>query len=635
MENLEKTPISTRYSARPLPSLLCDMHDEQIFNFCLNLECLKPLCPECINEHQEFHNEKETKADFTTLRVVKSSCSKKIDAGILSLNQEVKKCELEYLLDPEALIDAGMKRIKKFKERLHMMIESHCNLLEENLKRRVQENLVKGSDFEGIFEEMKNIIAELEFLKKNLETISALTYIKKICMLDLKALMKEFKNKVENVIKNKDLEPIDIHVDETHFAHFKQELENMIFIKKDNKNLDFSAINNDFNNSTSQIRNPLNDNKNDEIVEPHIVNQSPHINKITNVPSIKITESNNMKINNNNNIIHLKNNNNLINNNDNNIVNSPITKLLIEAPSYFLEKSKKLLHFFQRDKQILHVLDLENIKKDINFKKFHINSTIFAFSRSIALPDGNIYLIGGQNFVNSLNKSADISKFSENDLELTHQGKLNIGRSCHSLCVINDYIYIIGGYSKNGLVPQSERFNFLTKKCETIMEPMKFPVASPAVCSFKYAIFKFGGIGANGTISQNIEKLDVKTLIWAVVNYKNPMKLLFLINSTCTQINGSEILIIGGHDIEDQGSNQCLLFEFDDRKIQDSAILKEIDKECLLPNNYGFACNEGIGFDNKIYFIQNKGRNNGSDGDNEDEKNVLILGARGEWSFLK
>ena len=616
METHEKPQnISQPMSAHPSSTLFCDEHGEQIFNYCLNLECLKPLCPECINEHKEYHDEKNTKADFTTLRIVKNSCVKKIEAGISSLNQEVKKCELEYLLDPEALIEMGLKRLKKFKEKIYMMIEGHCTILEETLKRRVHENLLKGSDFEGIFDEMKNIIKELDYLKKNLESNNGLNYIKKICMLDLKALMKEFRSKVQNVIKSKDLEPIDIHIDENKFQNFKTELENMIFIKKDMKKFDFSITDANLNISQQNINN-----QSSNIMQPNPIDTKKE----------KDPQSSKFKS------LNQAGSNNVLDyqptENENGPKKDVISLLSLEIPDFYSSEARKTLHFFQRNKRILNVLDLDALaaNQELSFKKYHLNNDIPGHNQSISLPDGQIYLIGGQMSANSTNKCTEIYKFAERDLEMQQVGSLNIARSCHGLCVMNEYIYIIGGYSRNGLCTQNERFNYLSKKCELLNDKMKYPAAYPSICNFRYAIFKFGGIGANQTLLQNIEKFDCVSEEWEVVNFKSSNKSQLLMNSACTQINHSDILILGGQDIDELGSNQCLLFHYE-KNYPETGIFKEVDDNLLLPNHSGFCHNEGIWYDGQVYFVQNKEQNNVW---NEEEKRILVLSSR-EWIVMK
>lgn len=233
---LEKSyPSQERFSNKTFQGV-CELHNELFNNYCVNLECLKALCSECIEEHMLQHERNNTKAEIPSLKKTKMNCSRKVQAGITSLTQEVKKCELDYILDPDALIEEGTKKIKKFKERLVLMIESHCANLEESLKRRVHENLLKFSDFEGIFDKMKNILAELDYLKNSLENQNPMPIIQKICLLDLKALMNKFKGEISSVAESKELEPIDVHVDEMKFMQFRLDLENMLYIQRKNEN---------------------------------------------------------------------------------------------------------------------------------------------------------------------------------------------------------------------------------------------------------------------------------------------------------------------------------------------------------------------------------------------------------------
>lgn len=637
MENLEKTSNSQRFSVPLANPLICDIHNEQIFNFCLNLECLKPLCPECIKDHQEFHNEKDTKADFSTIRAVKTSCSKKIDAGIMSLNQEVKRCELEYLLDPEALIEAGVRRIQKFKERLGFMIESHCALLEETLKRRVQENLLKSSDFEGVFKEMNNIINEMEFLRKNIDTNNGVSYIKKICMLDLKALMKDFKAKVQKVAGTKDIEPIDIHVDEIRFKQFRNDLENLIYIQKTSNNkLNFSHVEEINTKEFTNIINETNNNK--ENSKNMDSSQKEKIKKSSPFPQ-EIVES-------------IQKNNELFEKKPSKKKEMPFFEksaykdLMIESKifkelgfektqDYFEEYAKKTLHFFQKyeNKSILHILNLTTLnfrKISVCFAKTHLENFEFPlFSKSICTPEGYIYLIGGQEAVDSLQKTGQIYEFSEETLKMQEVSCLNIPRSSHGLCIFNKKIYIIGGYSKNSLCSQCEKFDYFSNNCEIIESPLKFPAADPSLCVTESSIFKFGGL-SSGELLQKIEKFDCEKEQWEEIYWQNaekiPIKLLK--DSYCVQMNSSTILILGGYNEQETSVNQALLLHFN----ENNASLQE-KKELRLRKPGGLLNKEGIWLDYRLFFLQNCSETGIFSAINEYEKNLIIFDPSKGWEM--
>ena len=69
-------------------------------------------------------------------------------------------------------------------------------------------------------------------------------------------------------------------------------------------------------------------------------------------------------------------------------------------------------------------------------------------------------------------------------------------RSSHSICYVNNCIYLIGGFSrKSGEVSREcEVFNLDTQSCESIA-PLNAPSANSCATAFNDSyIFKFGGV---------------------------------------------------------------------------------------------------------------------------------------------
>ena len=135
-----------------------------ITNFCSALECFRELCPECIENHYRYHKKTGTPPSITSLRNIKTKCLEKIKTIIIALNQEIEKCELDYLLDPEKIINEGLHNISLFKEKMLESINSYCSMLEKNLIKTVKENLLQAEDFKKIFDHMKNVIKDLEYI---------------------------------------------------------------------------------------------------------------------------------------------------------------------------------------------------------------------------------------------------------------------------------------------------------------------------------------------------------------------------------------------------------------------------------------------------------------------------------------
>jgi hypothetical protein len=61
---------------------------------------------------------------------------------------------------------------------------------------------------------------------------------------------------------------------------------------------------------------------------------------------------------------------------------------------------------------------------------------------------------------------------------------MNSERSSHAICFLNNCIYLIGGFGKNGEISRScEVFNIDSQKCENIA-PLNTPSANSCATSF-------------------------------------------------------------------------------------------------------------------------------------------------------
>lgn len=189
----------------------CEEHpNEPITNYCSSLDCLKPLCPECIDQHYKLHLQQSTIPEIESIKNVKNNCSKKLKAAIISLTSEMEKAELQYLINPEQIIEDGQLRIRKCREKVQQVINSFFETLEDTFKKRVHENMLKATDFNLVFDKIKALIQELELLNQNLDSGSTINVIKKICLLDLKSLMDKFRSEIHRVIDSRDLDPVGI-----------------------------------------------------------------------------------------------------------------------------------------------------------------------------------------------------------------------------------------------------------------------------------------------------------------------------------------------------------------------------------------------------------------------------------------
>lgn len=128
-----------------------------------------------------------------------------------------------------------------------------------------------------------------------------------------------------------------------------------------------------------------------------------------------------------------------------------IKKNIIGMNTFKESSPHKYLHFFLKDENILQYLDLE--QGDTSFSSISIDITfkVPEFHKSIAIPNGDLYLLGGSIATNGL-KSQKIYKYDFEHNTLAYCTSMKYGRSSHSVCFNSKYIYILGGFLNNQVI---------------------------------------------------------------------------------------------------------------------------------------------------------------------------------------
>ena len=168
----------------------------------------------------------------------------------------------------------------------------------------------------------------------------------------------------------------------------------------------------------------------------------------------------------------------------------------IDQKDFFEEQCPfRSLHFFQNDENVVNFISLEE-QSYCERTKISISFRIPEFHKSIATPDGSIFLIGGT-WHRCNQKSNEIFQYDFKGNTLIRVARLFNARSSHSLSLSGNgrYIYILGGIGSDGSVTNScERFDTQTFRVEEIGR-LNLPVCSFASCSFNERyICKFGGV---------------------------------------------------------------------------------------------------------------------------------------------
>ncbi|KAL4447040.1 hypothetical protein ABPG74_013892 [Tetrahymena malaccensis] len=599
----------------------CEEHNDPVTNYCANLDCLRPLCPDCIDAHYKYHLQSSTIPQIESIKNMKINCSKKVDAAIQSLQKEMNDCELKYLIDPEQIINEGVAKINHTKEKVLLMVRKFFEMQEEIYIKRVNENLLRSGDFTSIFEKINTLINELDQLRYSLEGNSFLSSINRICRLDLISLRDKFKSDIHKIVQQRDLEPVQVLIDDQKVMQIKQDLDQTVIMAKQ------SDQQNRFNNQQnilakqSNVFQQVND----------IHNQSYRIaNDLAGISPLKGTNSN----------FHstappLAG-------------KGPRETIEIHIADYFDESCKrKNLHFFIYDSDNksckLIYLDL-NGNKQFQIINIDVDFPLPAFHKSIALPDGEIYLIGGTK--PDKTKSNAIYRYDATNKKLVKESEgMKEGRSSFGVCILRNCIYVIGGIGNNGQYLSScERYNLKTKKWETVSQ-INQASASFSCTSFNNRfIYKFGGNREDKSLLRTIEKYDVMQNKWYIINIQNQNNVpQFLTNSSCVQINQNEIFVFGGYDDQNSPSNSSYILQIVEAKdpSQSGAITKEenyvytIQKINAqpLPIPEGFTNPQSIILNNTIFAIQDFPSNNSNELD-DNKRQILQFNGK-QWTLIR
>ena len=369
--------------------------------------------------------------------------------------------ELKQFLSPQDIVDEGIITLRNSKEKLLQIIDNFFNSLEVEYKTSMSHIAFQGKDMNTVFEKVRNFINELEFMVASLDSANALNTIKKVCKTDLKTSIDKYKNDIHSISSQETFKKAEIIMNETRLRFLDMELKKYIRISslnEDEKILNLSKTSNsDYKNSPSQKER---------------------------IPEFKIN-----------------------------------------IPDYFDSRTKKkYLHFFPNGQKLLYLLNLEKISSSSSFEiiEMDIDFSVPRFHKSLITPDGTIFLLGGTS-TDSNRKNEDIFFYDYNKNTLKQFSKMLLPRSSFSVCFSNreKAIFVVGGLGNNNeFTKLCEKIDVRTGKCLTIGK-LNEACGMAAICEFgDNYIFKFGGLGENMGLCNNVERYSFEKDVWEKVDAK-------------------------------------------------------------------------------------------------------------------
>ena len=248
----------------------------------------------------------------------------------------------------------------------------------------------------------------------------------------------------------------------------------------------------------------------------------------------------------------------------------------------------KILHWFEWGKKKLNIYDIvtnttHTIELDITFK-------IPSFSRSIIIPNGEIYLLGGEEPEYFSRREVYMLDIKLPEKKLIQKASMLHKKFDFTLCFLKGYIYVICGKdSSSEVVDTCERYNVSENTWENIASVKKKRYAASAVGFTNNRVYLFGGRSDfNNYMVAEIEEYNVEINEWTIIQirngsqYWNPVEVC-----ACIQISKDKILVFGGSDARIKDSNTSLVFYVNDYSFDKKGELKRPQVFVTAPFLYG------------------------------------------------
>ena len=248
-------------------------------------------------------------------------------------------------------------------------------------------------------------------------------------------------------------------------------------------------------------------------------------------------------------------------------------RIKIHHNDYFDHDCKRnYLHFFEEQTKNLYLLNIEDYSNHIkNFSmiEMDIDFVVPDYHRSLALPNGDIFLLGGEMTLMEYKPTINlVFSYDFNKKTLVKKCSMIYERNSFGVLYMNDYIYVFGGFDKNDdPTTMCEKYSLLFDEWSPIAEITE-GVTDCCVTKFNNeTIYLFGGLKENNEINQTISQYDVNNNKWTHINFvyedeiQQAGKFSFPYLAGCCQINEEEIAVFGGKDYNLNFSSQILILE--------------------------------------------------------------------------
>ncbi|OMJ73918.1 hypothetical protein SteCoe_27300 [Stentor coeruleus] len=205
----------------------------------------------------------------------------------------------------------------------------------------------------------------------------------------------------------------------------------------------------------------------------------------------------------------------------------------------------QFLHYIEWKENILHVIDLNNIKSST----YTLPNNFLAplYYRSILLPFKRIFICGGRMISAEPGLKKSYILQIANELKIQNLPDMKTGRSNHLVLYCNDTVYVIGGLdSSNTYTNSCEKYSLQTNTWTSICDLLKKKDALSGCSNPKEnCLYTFGG--RNIDLFIDIEKYIISDDCWERLPVTLPFETC--LNGACFMQNEKKVLIFAGQNM--------------------------------------------------------------------------------------
>lgn len=218
--------------------LSCQLKDHQgkeIKYFCCSEDCMQPLCPECIQNHSEYHERKNKVAILKNFGEVRAQNHQKILKHINSVQSDLEN--LDSFLKINVMEKTNVvESIHEFRDTLISMITEYFLQLERDLTLQITEDYnIKAEKVDRVTREITIYLDQLKEYEASLETEACAKVIARVHRRDL---TKEYEHMKSRLAKNETvLDTYEVTIDQRAVKKISEELSRCLKLTRNNQSI--------------------------------------------------------------------------------------------------------------------------------------------------------------------------------------------------------------------------------------------------------------------------------------------------------------------------------------------------------------------------------------------------------------